>query len=185
MPYNPQREHRMNLLDNHNQRFGLALVGLGLLILFFRFFSWVIGWPLFILIPGVALLSVAAFGGRAASALFIPGSILTTLGSIFFVQNATDYFESWAYVWTLIPASVGVGLMLLGERSGNPQLVGQGRRLAGIFAAIFVVALIFFEAFIFGDLLGTWLFRTALPLILIAAGAFLLFQERGGVSSGE
>lgn len=88
----------MNLPDNGNQRLGLALVVAGLLILFFRFFGWVIGWPLFILVPGVALLLVAALNGRAASALFIPGSILTTLGGIFFVQNATDYFESWAYV---------------------------------------------------------------------------------------
>ena len=175
----------MNLLDKRNQHIGVALVGLGLLILFFRFFSWVIGWPLFILVPGVALLSAAAFGGRTSSTLFIPGSILTTIGSIFFVQNATDYFESWAYMWALIPASVGVGLMLHGERSGNPELVGQGRRLAGIFAAVFLVAAIFFEAFIFGDLLGTWLFRTALPLVLIAAGVFLLLRGRGSVSSGE
>lgn len=175
----------MNLLNNHNQRPGLALVGLGLLILLSRFFSWMIGWPLFILIPGVVLLSAAAFGGRASSALFIPGSILTTLGSIFFVQNVADYFESWAYVWALIPASVGVGQMLHGEHSGNPELVGQGRRLAGIFAAVFLVASVFFEAFIFGDLLGTWLFRTALPLVLIAVGVVFLLRGRGGVSSGE
>lgn len=175
----------MNRLDNRNQRLGVALVVVGILILFLRLFSWTIGWPLFILVPGLALLLAAALGGRALSALFVPGSILTTVGSIFFVQNATDYFESWAYVWALIPASVGVGLMLYGERTENTELVGQGRRLAGIFAAVFVIAAVFFEAFIFGDLLGTWFFRTVLPLLLIAAGVFLLLRGRGGVSSQE
>lgn len=175
----------MNLLDNYNQRLGVALVLVGLLLLFFRLFSWNIGWPLFILVPGVALLLAAALGGRALSALFIPGSVVTTIGAIFFVQNAADYFQSWAYVWALIPASVGVGLMLHGERTGNTELAGQGRRLAGIFASICLVAAIFFEAFIFGDLLGTWVFRTGLPLLLIAAGVFLLLRRRSNALSGE
>ena len=173
----------MNRLDN--QRLGVALVLVGLLLLFFRFLSWTLGWPLFILAPGVALLLAAALGGRALAALFVPGSILTTVGSIFFVQNAADYFQSWAYVWPLIPASVGVGLMLYGECMSNTELGGQGRRLAGIFAAVFLAATLFFEAFIFGDLLGTWFFRTGLPLLLIAAGVFLLLRQRGSVSSEE
>jgi hypothetical protein len=183
MLYNPLEGASYNRLDN--QRLGMALVLVGLFLLFFRFFSWTISWPLFILVPGVALLLAAALGGRALATLFIPGSVVTTVGAIFFVQNAADYFESWAYVWALIPASVGVGLMLYGERMGNAELVGQGCRLAGIFAAVFLVATLFFEAFIFGDLLGTWFFRTGLPLLLIAAGVFLLVRRRGGVSSEE
>jgi hypothetical protein len=175
----------MTRLDNRNQRLGTALVLGGLLLLFFRFFSWAVAWPLFILGPGLALLLAAALGGRAVSALFIPGSIVTTIGGILFVQNATDYFESWAYVWALIPASVGVGLMLYGERTESTEIAAQGRRLAGVFMSVFVIAAVFFEAFIFGDLLGTWLFRTAIPLLLIAAGVFLLLRRQGSVSSRE
>lgn len=175
----------MTRLNNRNQRLGTALVLGGLLLLLFRFFSWTFAWPLVILGPGLALLLAAALGGRAVSALFVPGSVVTTLGSIFLVQNATGYFESWAYVWALIPASVGVGLLLFGRRTENTELVAQGRRLAGIFASVFVIAAVFFEAFIFGDLFGTWLFRTALPLLLIAAGVFLLLRGRGGVSLRE
>jgi hypothetical protein len=175
----------MTKLDNRNQRLGTALVLGGLLLLLFRFFSWTFAWPLFILGPGIALLLAAALGGRAASALFVPGSIVTTIGTILLVQNATDHFESWAYVWALIPASVGVGLMLHGEHTENPELVAQGRQQAGIFALVFVIAAVFFEAFIFGDLFGTWVFRTALPLLLIAAGVFLLLRRRGGVSLEE
>lgn len=173
----------MNRLDK--QRLGMALVLVGLSLLFFRSFSWTLGWPLFILAPGVALTLAAALGGRALAALFIPGSAVTTVGAIFFVQNAAGYFQSWAYVWPLIPASAGVGLMLYGARMGNAELVGQGRRLAGIFAAVFLAAASFFEAFIFGDLLGAWFFRTGVPLLLIAAGVFLLLRQRGSVSSEE
>ena len=175
----------MTTLGNRNQRLGTALVLGGLLLLLFRFFSWTLAWPLFILVPGVALLLAAALGGRAISALFIPGSIVTTIGSILFVQNATDYFESWAYVWALIPASVGVGLLLYGERTEKSELAAQGGRQAGIFACVFVIAAVFFESFIFGDLFGTWLFRTAIPLLLIAAGVFLLLRGQDSVSPSE
>lgn len=71
---------------------------------------------------------------------------------------------------TLVPVSVGVGLMFFGAHTENTELVGQRRRLAGVFTGISLIAAVFFEAFIFGDLFGTWLFRTALPLFLIAAG---------------
>ena len=174
----------MNLPANLNQRLGAALVAVGSALLLFRLFGWAFGWPLFILVPGAALLAAAALAGRSASALFIPGGVVTTVGLILLVQNATGRFESWAYAWALVPASVGVGMMLYGSRTGNPERVRQGRRQAGAFAAVFGVAAVFFEAFIFGDLLGTWFFRTALPLLLIAAGAFLLLRERGGGSSG-
>lgn len=84
----------MTRLDNRNQRLGTALVLGGLVLLLFRFFSWAVGWPLIILGPGLALFLAAALGGRAVSALFVPGSVVTTLGSIVLMQNATIYFES-------------------------------------------------------------------------------------------
>lgn len=174
----------MNLPANLNQRLGAALVAVGLALLLFRLFGWAFGWPLFIVLPGAALLAAAALGGRSASTLFIPGGVVTTVGLILLAQNATDRFESWAYAWALIPASVGAGVMLYGRRTGNPERVRQGRRQAGAFAAVFVVAAVFFEAFIFGELFSTRFFRTALPLLLIGGGAFLLLRERGGVSPG-
>lgn len=174
----------MNTLETQNQRVGVVLVGAGVLLLIVRVFSWNIGglWPLFILLPGVAFLVVAALGKESISALFVPGSVVTTLGVIFFFQNTTGYFESWAYVWALMPAAVGVGLLLYGRRSGNPELVSTGRRLAGVFTLVFLVAAIFFEGFIFNNVMNTWFFRTGLPLLLIAAGAFLLLRRRAADS---
>lgn len=170
----------MRRLETQNQRVGFALVTVGVLLLIVRLFSWNIGWlwPLFILVPGVALLVAAALGGASVSALFVPGSVVTTLGIIFFFQNTTDYFESWAYVWALLPAAVGVGLLLYGQRSGNLELVKIGRRLAGVFTLIFLVGILFFEGFIFNNVMNTWFFRTGLPLLCIAGGAFLLLRQR-------
>ena len=170
----------MNTLETRNQRVGVALVGVGVLLLVVRLFSWNLGWlwPLFILVPGVALLVAAALGGASVSALFVPGSVVTTLGVIFFVQNATDYFESWAYVWALLPAAVGVGLLMYGQRSGNLELAKTGRRLAGVFTLVFLVAAVFFEGFVFNNVMNTWFFRTGLPLLFIVGGAFLLLRQR-------
>ena len=169
----------MRTLETRNQRVGFALVTVGVLLLIMQL-GWSIGWlwPMFILVPGVAFLVAAILGGASVSALFVPGSVLTTLGVIFFFQNATDYFASWAYVWALMPTAVGVGLLLYGRRSGNPELVRIGRRLAGVFALVFLVAAIFFEGFIFNNVMNTWFFRTGLPLLAIAAGAFLLLRRR-------
>jgi hypothetical protein len=45
---------------------------------------------------------------RNLSSLLIPGTILFGLGTIFFYNIFADDWGSWAYIWTLIPASVGL-----------------------------------------------------------------------------
>ena len=163
--------------STRSQRLGIGLIVVGAVLLLGSLFGWNLGlslWPLFIFVPGVLLLLAATF---TASALFIPGGVLTALGLIFFVQELTDHYESWAYAWALLPAAVGVGLTLHGQRSQNAELTNFGRRMAGIAATVFVVGAVFFEGFIFGDFTDTWLFRTGLPLVLIAAGAFLLLRQ--------
>lgn len=163
----------------NNQRIGFGLIiGGGLLLvgaLFSR--SGAELWPLFILIPGLVFLAAAAFGRAQTAGLFVPGSILTTLGLLFFVQSATDHYESWAYAWALIWGAVGVGLLLQGWRTGNSRLVGQGQRLTGIAAGAFLIGFVFFEGFIFGDFADSWLFRVGLPVVFIGAGAFLLLRQ--------
>lgn len=166
-------------MQNRNNLIGYALVAGGGLFLLGQFFDWNIGvtfWPLFILIPGVAFLSFAATG-RERDSLFIPGCVLTTLGLIFFVQSATDHYESWAYVWALVWGAAGLGMLLQGERVGNLELTGQGKRLMGIAGTVFAVGFIFFEGFVFGDLKNNWLFSTGLPLLLIIAGGYLLYRQ--------
>ncbi len=66
-------------------------------------------WPLIIVSVGVLLILSALF---CSPSLAIPGSIVSGIGGILYVQNLTDTWESWAYVWTLIPGFVGIGMIL-------------------------------------------------------------------------
>jgi hypothetical protein len=44
---------------------------------------------------------------------FIPACIIAGTGGILFYQNQSGDWASWAYIWTLIPGFVAVGLLLL------------------------------------------------------------------------
>jgi hypothetical protein len=44
-----------------------------------------------------------------------PGSILAGIGGIFYYQNLTNDWESWAYIWALIPGFVGIGVSSAGS----------------------------------------------------------------------
>jgi hypothetical protein len=134
-----------------------------------------IGWPLWIILPGVVLLLLALIGGRAAVGLAIPGLILITTGLILLYQDATGHWESWAYAWALILVAIGVGQMLFGARAGWPRLAGVGRRLALAGLLFFLVGAAFFEGVlgISGRDFGP-AGRIGLPALVIVAGLVLL-----------
>ena len=160
---------------------GLILIALGALFLLGRVVdTGRFAWPLFVLVPGVALLAWAFVGRRDAAGLAVPGSIVTMVGLILFIQNLTNTFETWSYAWALVVASVGVGTWLYGVLSEHPARQRDGIRTATIGLALFAGFGIFFQFIIFGDFLGTWLGQWLLPLALIAAGAYLLYQQRSG-----
>lgn len=158
------------------------LIAVGALFLLSEVFDFRIGsvfWPLFILIPGVGLLIVAFGRSDANPGLASPGAILTTLGLIFIYQNSTDRWESWAYIWALLPLSVGLALMAAGTRNKDESMARGGANTARVFAIIFVAGLVFFELLIFdrGGASGY-----LLPIGLIAAGGVMLWlhYRRGG-----
>ena len=125
-------------------------------------------WPLIIVSVGV-LLILSAFLGTAP--LAIPGSIVTGIGGILYVQNLTNSWESWSYVWALIPGFVGIGLILAGflghERSNSWR---AGSRLLLISAVLFAVFGAFFNGL--GDFGRFW------PLLLIGMGFWMLWPRR-------
>lgn len=163
-----------------------ALIGLGVLFLVGQVLGinfWeMIGsaWPLAIAVPGVIFLGIAATGDRKAAGFAIPGMVLTGTSAIFLVQSALNYYESWAYVWTLYPVFVGIGLMLMGRRIGSEKEFRTGRGLVTYGLLAFIGAAAFFELLIFGGgSFPDWLF----PLALIGVGGFLLL--RGQLTGGK
>ena len=154
---------------------GTILIVGGLLFLVIQFFPGLAfnldmdrQWPLIIVSVGVLLLLSALFGSPS---LAIPGSIMSDMGEILYVQNLTDTWASWAYVWTLIPGFVGIGMILaglLGHRRRSSWR--EGSRLVFISFVMFLIFGAFFNGL--GGLGRYW------PILLIAVGLWMLLPRR-------
>jgi peptidoglycan/LPS O-acetylase OafA/YrhL len=103
-------------------RSNLVLVGVSLLAFFIFWTLFTNGqwtWPLIIVGMGAIFLLLAAACPLAG--LAIPGSIVGGIGLLLWWQNTTSNWESWAYVWTLIPCFVGVGIIITAVLGANKR----------------------------------------------------------------
>lgn len=156
---------------------GLILIFVGALFLILQLFPGLSEkidlaqhWPLLIVALGVFFLLGALLG---TPPLAVPGSIISGIGGMMYVQNLTGNWASWAYSWTLIPGFVGIGIILMhfisgrlnrGFREGGPLLV--------ISALMFIVFALFFNVGGLGGLGRYW------PIFLILAGGWLLIKRK-------
>jgi len=124
--------------------FGLAFLVLQQLEVDFARF----GWPLFVIVPGIALVIYGLYLAEGSGAV-VGGTITTIVGLILLYQNSTGHWESWAYAWALAaPTGVGLGLILYGILRDQPSVVSGGLWPLGIGLAIFGVGFVFFEQLI-------------------------------------
>jgi hypothetical protein len=158
---------------------GGLLILLGIIVLVGRLFAIdipVISWPLLILGTGIAFLLVGVGGKANVAGLVIPGAIVSGIGGILYWQNLTDRWFSWAYVWTLIPGFVGLGLLLFDLLSGPKRQVRIAVRwLLSISGALFLIFTTFLSPF-------NW-FWIVLGIGLISAGVLFIlrsFRKRDG-----
>ena len=138
------------------------------------------GWPFLVIIPGLALLAGATLVERPNGVgLAIAGSIVTTVGGILLYQNVTDNWESWAYVWALIPTAAGVAMVVYGTWVDHDGLIVTGGRIALIGAVLFLAGLWFFGSlFSSGQVpldLGEWW-----PVVPIIIGGAIVLSSIGG-----
>jgi hypothetical protein len=98
-----------------------------------------------------------------APGLAVPAAIVAGIGGILYYQDLTGDWDSWAYMWTLIPGFVGVGVLLQGLLGEDTRRnLRHGLNLMVISAVLFLV----FSAFLGGwNLLGN--FGPAILLILL------------------
>lgn len=154
---------------------GAILIIIGVLFLLLQTFPGVAAlldisrqWPLIIVAVGGFFL-LASFLGTPP--LAIPGSIIAGIGGILYYQNLTGNWESWAYVWALIPGFVGVGTVLMG------MLEGEGSRARQEGGRLVIISLILF--FIFGAFFTSfWGFGQYWPVLLILLGGWLLLRRK-------
>ncbi len=171
---------------------GLLLVVVGGFLLLNQVFNidlFSIAWPLFVIVPGVVMLAVAVSGGKHTHPLAIPGSIVTAVGLILFVQQLFDVYASWAYAWALVtPTAVGFGIWLSALLEGNQKGRTSGIHVMEIGAILFAAGFVFFELIL--NLNGMVNQTTAAivgGLMLIAGGGILigwsLTRSRGGTGA--
>jgi len=165
-----------------------SLVGGSLLVIFgilallgqlFRNFNfWETFWPFFVIGVGLLFFVGMFAGGRSVSGLAIPGSIITTIGLMLFYQNITGHWESWAYGWTVILMSVGLGIFIMGIWGQNLTQRAAGLRVLRIGLILFVIFGAFFELiFTAGRPFG--LRSVIFPAGLILLGLYLVLARSG------
>ena len=118
-------------------------------------------WPFTVIGVGVLLLLLGLILG--APGLAVPAAIVSGIGGILYYQELTGNWESWSYMWTLIPGFVGVGVLLQGLLGEDTRRnLHHGLNLMVVSAVLFLV----FSAFLGGwTLLGN--FGPAILLILL------------------
>jgi hypothetical protein len=162
-----EREMETQRTARSGMAIGLVLVIIGAWLLVTQFFPALRGWfswPAIIIAVGLLLFLSGLFLGEYE--MVIPGCVVGGVGGILYWQNLTGNWESWSYVWALIPGFAGTGTLLAGLlRRDGPQVRG------GLWTLL-VSAILFL---VFGSLFGVigalgryW------PVLLIVLGIFAL-----------
>jgi hypothetical protein len=126
------------------------------------------GWPMWVIFAGAVLLVIGLLTG--APGMAIPACIVAGIGCILYYQNSTGNWESWAYMWTLIPGFAGVGSILAGILGENfKSSVRHGLNSLIVSAVLFAIFGTFFHAWnIFG------VYSSYVPISLLFLGGIWL-----------
>ena len=143
---------------------GFLLIVVGAILLVGQFVpEWRIefSWPWIIITVGIGLFVLGLLAGQPAMA--VPACIVGGIGGILYYQDTTGNWESWGYLWPLIPGFAGIGTILAGLLRGDLRraLREGGKSILFSIVAFVVMAAIFGALGRLGDY---W------PVLLIAAG---------------
>ncbi len=120
----------------------------------------VIGLSLFFLVPAL----VGGPNRRLRAGMVIPGALLAGIGGALLYSSLNDDWNAWAYLWTVIPFSFGLGMYAAGWIADAPAFKWIGSALAiGAVAAYLVFATTF----------GGEAFRLVAAIGLLALGGAL------------
>ena len=122
-------------------------------------------WPM--IITGIGLMFLIPGIWPHLRAFRIPGFILTGLGLIFTYQWITQDWYSWTYVWALLPALTGLGILFASSKNKKGYLAGNI-----VLGISFMLFLIF--ATVFSD---HWEILRFWPLILVLLGGWQLMTQ--------
>jgi len=134
-------------------------------------------WPFYVIGAGAILLLIGLV--TDAPRMAIPAAIVAGIGGILYYQNISQDWESWNFMWALIPGFVGVGNILAGLFGDDKRHnLGRGINLIVISAVLFLIfAMIFNRINILGNY-GAAGLLILLGLYIIGRG--LIQSRRGG-----
>jgi hypothetical protein len=124
-------------------------------------------WPLLIVGLSLFFLIPALLGGpsrRLRAGMSIPGALLAGIGSALLYTSLTDRWGAWAYLWSVFPFSLGLGMYAAGWIADAPAFkwIGAGLAVGGV-----VAYLVFATAF------GGEAFRLVAAIGILALGLAL------------
>jgi hypothetical protein len=133
-------------------------------------------WPLLVVFLGVTFYIGMLVAGRSGAGLAIPGTIVTTIGLLLFVQNTFRLWVTWSYAWALLICATGLGILIMNfylKRTGLRRVAGL---LIGIGLTLFVAFGLFFEIIL--NISGTDIYSGIfLGGGLILLGLFIVFSR--------
>jgi hypothetical protein len=110
----------------------------------------------------------------------VPAAIVAGIGGIFYYQETSNDYQSWSYMWTLIPGFVGVGSILaglLGESTSHN--LRRGLNLMVISAVLFLVFSSFFGGWKLLGNYGPAILLILLGLWVLGSGLFRTLRNKG------
>jgi hypothetical protein len=175
----------MNRRGRSQLALGVILILLGAWFLadksipaFHTFFDKYTQWPSNMLLIGAGIFILGLVLGQPG--MSVPAAIVAGLGGIFYYQDLTNNYQSWSYMWALIPGFVGVGTVIAGILGENiAQNIKHGLNLMVISAVLFLVFSSFFGGW---ELLGNYgpsILLILLGLWVLGSGLFRTFRNKG------
>jgi hypothetical protein len=153
---------------------GLPILATGGILFLTNFFGWwdmwEFLWPLEVLSLALGFLFAALT--MRVTWLVIPAIITGMNGLVFLFCAITGLWEMWAVLWTVEPLAVGLALIVVSLIKQSNGLFVAGLILCGVAGVGFLL--------MSGILVATvawpwlWLFKLAVPAILIFTGALVL-----------
>ena len=168
-----------NQLDLRQSWPAVVVIGIGVLLLaanLFHIHLMQFLWPGFVIAPGLMLMWPAYDSTverqRPLSFLAVPGAMMITISMLLFAMNLVNHFESWAYSWPLVLASVAGALMYIKRFEPQNHIHESGHSFVRIMILLFMGFAAFFEILIFQN------FAPWFPLALIGYGIYILVKKR-------
>jgi hypothetical protein len=91
-------------------------------------------WPIVALVLSLFFLIPGLLGGpnrRLRAGMMIPGALLAGIGGALLYTSLADRWDSWAYLWSVIPFSFGLGMYAAGWIADAPAFKWIGSATAG------------------------------------------------------